>query len=57
MALDSKNFQKKTVQHIVSLFKKKNRVLLADEVGLGKTIVARDVIKELSKEKKNFRVL
>jgi len=52
-----KNFQDETVKHIVNLFKEKDRVLLADEVGLGKTIVARDVIKKMSVGKKNFKVL
>ena len=52
-----KKFQEKTVEHIVKLFKEKDRVLLADEVGLGKTIVARDVIKKMSEGKKSFKVL
>ena len=39
-------FQKATADRIFSIFhdEKQNRVLLADEVGLGKTIVAREVI-------------
>lgn len=52
-----KKFQEKTVGHIVKLFKEKDRVLLADEVGLGKTIVARDVIKKMGEGKKSFKVL
>ena len=42
-----KDFQKATVKHIVDIFKskKQRRVLLSDEVGLGKTIVSKGVIK------------
>lgn len=41
-----KDFQKATVKHIVDIFKskKQRRVLLSDEVGLGKTIVSKGVI-------------
>ena len=41
-----KDFQEATARRIVELFEKENqnRVLLADEVGLGKTIVARAVV-------------
>lgn len=41
-----KDFQKATVEHIVNIFKskKQRRVLLSDEVGLGKTIVSKGVI-------------
>lgn len=41
-----KDFQKATVEHIVDIFKskKQRRVLLSDEVGLGKTIVSQGVI-------------
>ena len=50
-----KDFQKATVKHIVDIFKskKQRRVLLSDEVGLGKTIVSKGVIQavgELSDE-------
>lgn len=50
-----KDFQKATVEHIVNIFKskKQHRVLLSDEVGLGKTIVSKGVIQavgELSDE-------
>lgn len=50
-----KDFQKATVEHIVNIFKskKQRRVLLSDEVGLGKTIVFKGVIQavgELSDE-------
>ncbi len=45
-----KDFQKATADRIVSVFKGgQNRILLADEVGLGKTIIARDVIRQVSK--------
>ena len=44
---DAKDFQTATATRIVNLFKSgQNRVLLADEVGLGKTIVAREVIEQ-----------
>ena len=40
----AKDFQEATANRIVDLFKAgHNRVLLADEVGLGKTIVAKTV--------------
>lgn len=50
-----KDLQKATVEHIVNIFKskKQRRVLLSDEVGLGKTIVSKGVIQavgELSDE-------
>ena len=42
---EAKDFQKATAERIVELFKNgRSRVLLADEVGLGKTIVAHSVI-------------
>ena len=42
---EAKDFQKATAERIVDLFKSgRSRVLLADEVGLGKTIVAHSVI-------------
>lgn len=42
-----KDFQQATAEHIVDIFKsgKQLRVLLSDEVGLGKTIVAKEVIR------------
>jgi len=44
-----KDFQKATADRILSVFRGgQNRVLLADEVGLGKTIIARDVIRQVS---------
>lgn len=40
-----KDFQRATVDHVIGLYEKDcNRVLVADEVGLGKTVVARGVI-------------
>lgn len=45
------DFQKATANRILKVFKEhgQNRVLLADEVGLGKTIIAKEVIKRVSK--------
>ena len=44
------DFQQKTADRIFEVFHDgQRRVLLADEVGLGKTIVAREVIKRVSK--------
>lgn len=41
------DFQKTTADRIITVFRSgQNRVLLADEVGLGKTIIARDVIRQ-----------
>ena len=51
-----KDFQEETVSHVVEMLKSKeshNRVLVADEVGLGKTIIARGTINELFKQEKN----
>lgn len=50
-----KDFQKATVKHAVKQLKKNNRFLVADEVGLGKTIIARGVIEHLynNREDKN----
>ena len=40
-----KNFQQATVERIDELFRaNRNRVLVADEVGLGKTLIARGCI-------------
>src|SRR5687767_5680626 len=50
MSFDRAQFQEAAVQHIVSRLRDKDgsrRMLLADEVGLGKTIVARGVIERL----------
>ena len=44
------DFQQRTADRIFEIFKGgQRRVLLADEVGLGKTIVAREVVKRVSK--------
>ena len=45
-----KDFQKATADRIVEILKsrRQNHILLADEVGLGKTIVARHVIQEVA---------
>ncbi len=57
----TKEFQKLTIAHILSLYDNgQKRVLVADEVGLGKTIVAKGVINELKEkasDKKKFTVL
>lgn len=48
--MKAKDFQEATAQRIFEVFKKEdqNRVLLADEVGLGKTIIAKTVIDKLA---------
>lgn len=50
MTFDSlKDFQKKTVERVADLFENdQNRVLVADEVGLGKTMIAKGVIAKLA---------
>jgi len=47
--MKTKDFQEATARRIVEIFEKENqnRVLLADEVGLGKTIVARAVVQKV----------
>lgn len=40
-------FQKNSIDDIIRMFKKRNKVLLADEVGLGKTLIAAGVMEEL----------
>jgi len=45
--MELKDFQKATVKHVIKQLDENNRFLVADEVGLGKTIVARGVIEEL----------
>ncbi len=49
-------FQKETAKYIAEQFEKKDRFLLADEVGLGKTIVAREVIKQM-RDKNNGKLV
>ncbi len=45
-----KDFQKETVEHIGKLFKNgQNRILVADEVGLGKTLIAKGAIAKVAK--------
>ena len=49
-------FQQAAVDHVVSRFRDKQgsqRMLLADEVGLGKTIVARGVIERLLERRRS----
>ena len=51
----AKDFQEATANRIVDLFKAgHNRVLLADEVGLGKTIVAKTVVAKTGVWRKNI---
>ena len=51
---EPKDFQKRSAERIVSLFANgQRRVLLADEVGLGKTIVARTVVEMMHKNAKD----
>ena len=52
-----KDFQKATVDHVVDCFvnKGQKRVLVADEVGLGKTIIARGVIAGIAKSRHEER--
>lgn len=55
-----KNFQEKTVNYVIKQFKKHRRLLIADEVGLGKTHVANGVLIELAtlkKRSKTFQVI
>jgi len=49
--MKAKDFQQATADRILKVFKehRQNRILLADEVGLGKTIIAREVIRKVSK--------
>lgn len=45
-----KDFQRETVERVYELFQnKQNRVLIADEVGLGKTLLARGVIAKMAR--------
>lgn len=54
----AKDFQEATANRIVDLFKAgHNRVLLADEVGLGKTIVAKTVVKKTGAWRKERKAL
>ncbi|MCH5268230.1 MAG: DEAD/DEAH box helicase family protein [Lachnospiraceae bacterium] len=49
-------FQQDGAENICRRLKKKNRFLLADEVGLGKTITATNIIAKMMKDKQSFRV-
>lgn len=60
--MNPKDFQNNSAERIVELFNKgQNRVLLADEVGLGKTIVARAVVEKMHEQAKakgkSFKVI
>lgn len=49
-----KDFQRATVERVVWLFQNgQNRVLVSDEVGLGKTLVARGVVAKTARLQKN----
>lgn len=56
--MEAKDFQKYTADRIMSLFKEskpeRSRVLLADEVGLGKTIVAQNVVSQMRNWRKSI---
>lgn len=54
-----KDFQKKSVEYIYKQFYEngKKRVLIADEVGLGKTIIAKGLIAKAYQEKKKLNVV
>ena len=60
-----KQFQKETVKSVIDRFYDKEnpqtRVLVADEVGLGKTMIARGVLAEVYEKEKhnseNFKVI
>lgn len=47
-----KDFQQATVERVLAAFKHHDRYLVADEVGLGKTIIARGVIDALYQQKR-----
>ena len=48
-----KDFQKATVDRVAELFENGvNRVLVSDEVGLGKTLIARGVIARYAQHRK-----
>lgn len=53
--MKAKDFQEATAQRIFEVFKNEgqNRVLLADEVGLGKTIIAKTLIEKVAQWHKN----
>ena len=60
--MEAMDFQKATADRIIELFDNgQTRVLLADEVGLGKTIIAREVVTNLAEKyrslNKTFKVV
>ena len=48
-----KKFQENTINAVINSFKNHDKVLVADEVGLGKTIIAREVINRFCSENPN----
>lgn len=52
-----KDFQRETVDRVLEVFKTRNRVLVSDEVGLGKTLIAQGVIAGMAAEKKDNQPL
>ena len=54
-----KDFQTAAVDRILKMLQSNSsgRFLLADEVGLGKTLLARGVVERLSKAKRKFTVV
>lgn len=57
--MELNNFQKNTVKHIIDFFQEHNVYLLADETGLGKTVIASEVAQNLcracdSQDEKKF---
>ena len=59
MPLEAKPFQRATIDAAARAYSDpegSRRFLVADEVGLGKTVVARDVVKELSRRRRPLRV-
>lgn len=57
MSKEPKNFQRETAKRIADIFRegKQRRVLLSDEVGLGKTIIAKAVIEEVRQMRSNVK--
>ena len=55
--MQAKDFQQKTIDFAIRQLLSNNRYLVADEVGLGKTIIARGVIQELYKKKSAGKTL
>jgi len=59
--IKAKDFQQATVEKVIEAFRTTNIYLVADEVGLGKTIVAKEIIRRMYHEhksrKKPFHVI